>query len=101
MIRPVFAVDIGKVFNAPFDTPGEIISVLLPNVFTIAGVILLILLIGGGFAVILNAGKGQQEGVAQGKQAITASLIGFLVIIAAYWLVQIISTITGLKILNP
>jgi hypothetical protein len=94
-------VNIEEYFNPPFASFGELISTLLPNLFILAGVILLFLLLGGGFAFIINAGKGQQEGAAKSGKVITAALIGFLIIIGSYWLIQIISTITGLNILNP
>ena len=101
MKNKLLAVDIGDVFKSPFNTVGELISTLLPNVYILAGIILLFLLIGGGFGIIVSAGKGMKEGVARGSKAVTAALIGFLVIIASYWIIQIISTITGLNILEP
>jgi len=101
MTSNVWTVDIGTVFKSPFSTFGELISTLLPNIYILAGVILLFLLIGGGFGIIVSAGKGMKEGVSRGSKAVTAALIGFLVIIASYWIIQIISTITGLNILEP
>jgi hypothetical protein len=95
------AINLEEEFNPPFQSAGGLISVLLPNLYILASVILLILLIGGGFAFILNAGKGQKEGVAKSGKIITAALIGFLIIIGSYWIIQIISTVTGLNILTP
>ena len=102
MIKAALAqgIDIGTQFNPPFGSFGELVSVLLPNVFTIAGIIFFILLIGGGFGIILNAGKGRKEGVARGQKAVTAALIGFLIIIGSYWIIQIISAVTGVDILS-
>jgi hypothetical protein len=94
-------VDIGEKFGSPFSSIGELISALLPNIYMLAGIILFILLIGGGFGIIISAGRGEKEGVAKGGKAVTAALIGFLVIIASYWIIQIISVVTGLNILNP
>jgi len=61
---------------------------------------MLFLLIFGGISVILSAGSGSAEGAAKGKQAITAAVIGFVIIFAAYWIILIVERITGLKILN-
>ena len=102
MISPVLAqVDIEKEFKPPFKSIGDLISTLLPNIYLIAGIILFVLLIAGGLGIIVNAGKGDKNGVAKGGQLLTAALIGFLVIIGSYWIIQIISTVTGLNILRP
>lgn len=71
------------------------ISQVLPNVYVIAGVILFFLLVGGGLVFIISAGQENPEGAAKGKQAITAALMGFLIIFASYWIMQIIQVITG------
>lgn len=84
-----------------FSSLGSIISVLLPNIYIIAGVILLILLIFGGLSFIMNAGKGDSKSAEQGKQMLTWAIVGFIVIFASYWLIQIIEFITGVNILNP
>ena len=101
-MKKVFAaISIEEKFNPPFSTLGSLITVLLPNVYMIAGVIVFILLIFGGFTYIVSAGQQKTEGVQQGKNAITMALVGFLLIFASYWIIQIIETITGLEILQP
>ena len=77
---------------------GNLISTILPNVYVVAGVILLFLLIGGGLTIIINSGKNNPENVAKGQKAVTAAIIGFLIIFASYWLIQIVEHITGLDI---
>jgi len=106
--EPGKGVDIGwsfKLGKLPivlvFKDLGSFISALLPNVYMIAGVIIFILLIFGGFTYIVSAGRAKPEGVQQGKNAITAALIGFLLIFCSWWLIQIIEAITGIKILQP
>jgi hypothetical protein len=79
---------------------GQIVSVLLPNAFILAGVILLFLLIGGGLMVIINAGGNNPENVAKGQKAITAAVLGFLIVFTSYWVVQIVEYVTGLDILQ-
>ena len=74
------------------------LNLLLPLVFVIAGIILFFLLIGGGFAIIASGGNAKS--VEQGKGQITGAIIGFLVIFAAYWIIQLVTIITGVPILT-
>lgn len=82
-------------------TLGDIISNVLPNIYVLAGVILFFLMIGGGLVFIVSAGQQNPEGANKGKQAITAALIGFLIIFASYWIIEIIEVVTGVNILAP
>ncbi len=97
------AVSIDSVYPpaTTFKNFGDLINVIVKNVFVLTGVILFVLLIFGGLQFIISAGSGDKEGAAKGKNAITAAVIGFLIIFAAYWIVQIIEVITGIKIFNP
>jgi hypothetical protein len=81
-------------------TIGDLISALLPNIYILAGIILLLLLIFGGLTVIFSAGKSDPESAAKGQKTISAALIGFLVIFASYWIIQIIEIVTGIEILS-
>jgi len=108
---PTEGVDIGKEFwlkpslgigGVPtYQTLGGIVSILLKNAYIIAGVLLFFLLLFGGFGIIMGAGGGDPKKTAQGQQAVTSALIGFLVIFASYWIIQIIQVVTGLNILKP
>lgn len=83
-----------------FTTLGSFVNVILKNAFTIAGVILLVLLIFGGFTFIVSAGGGDAKKAEQAKHTITAALTGFILVFASYWIIQIIQIITGVPILN-
>jgi hypothetical protein len=105
-MKPAYAFDIFQVLPwgrkplpETFPTLGAFISLLLKNVFTLAGIILLALLVFGGLTFILGAGSGDAKKAEQAKSAITSSLIGFLVIFASFFIIQIIEVITGLSIL--
>ncbi len=80
---------------------GGIISILLQNIYVLAGIVLFILLIVGGLGFIIGAGGDNPEQAKRGKQAITAALIGFAIIFCSYWIIKIIETLTGINILNP
>ncbi len=81
-------------------TLGDIVSNILPNIYLLAGIILFFLLIGGGLMFLTSTGQENPEGAGKGKQAITAALIGFLIIFASYWIIQIIQVLTGIDILS-
>lgn len=102
LVRPAYAqVNIRDVFSSPFQDVGSVVSGLLPNIYLFAGIVFFILIFVGGFSIISSAGKGMKEGVAKGQKALTAGLIGFILVIGSYWIIQIIEIITGLDILAP
>lgn len=79
---------------------ASLISIIVKNAITVAGIIFLILLILGGFSFIMSAGSGDPKKAQQAQQTITAALIGFVVVFLSYAIVQLIQTVTGLQILN-
>ncbi|MDO8551437.1 MAG: hypothetical protein Q7S03_02045 [bacterium] len=90
----------GKGVDQVFPSLGGLVSLLIGNIFIIVGVVFFLLLIFGGFSLIMGAGGGNPQQSEKGKQAVTYAVIGFLVIFLSYWIVQIIEAITGLNILN-
>lgn len=91
-------------FFAPartFPTLSDLVNVLVKNVFVLAGVLLFILLILGGLKFITSAGSGEEKEMVQAKSALTAAIIGFIIIFGAYWIVQIIGFISGVNIFAP
>lgn len=73
---------------------GNLVSSLLELAFPIAGIILLLLLLAGGFSLMTSAGDPKAMQAAKGR--ITSALIGFVIIFAAYWITQLIGLILGL-----
>ena len=94
---PITAETIDKNFGGQL-TLGSIISRALDYVFPFAGLILLIMLIIGGFQILLS--KGNPEAVKAGQDKVVSALIGFVIIFLAYWLMQIIQTVLGFHILG-
>ena len=80
-----------------YESIGSFVSALLPNVYIIAGIILFFLFIFGGFSIITAAGN--PDKAKQGQQALTSAIIGFVLVFASYWIIQIIEVLTGLKLL--
>ncbi|MEO8581601.1 MAG: pilin [Patescibacteria group bacterium] len=81
-----------------FTTPAGFLNALMPFLFSIAGIILFVMIIWGGFEMIYGAAdtKAQEAG----KQRITAALIGFTLLFISYWIAQILQAIFGVNILG-
>lgn len=83
--------------------PGNVslyVSAIITGAISVAGIILLFLLISGGIGMIAGAGKSDPQTVEKGKKAATSALIGFIVVFSAYWIVKLIETITGLSLIS-
>lgn len=75
---------------------GRIISIIIPYLFVIAGLLLLFYLIYGGFHMMIAASD--EKGLAEAKGKITNALFGFLILFLSYWIVQILQYILGIKV---
>lgn len=100
-------IDIGTAFrfgdkpvNEVFNSLSALVNAILPNIFVIAGVIFLVLLIFAGVGVILSSGSGNPEGAKKAKAAATSAATGLFLIFAAYWIMEILQFITGIKFFN-
>jgi len=102
-IRHSYALNIGDIYplaNAIGNrTLGNYITPLLRASIVGAGVIAFLIFLGGGVMIIANAGNPKQ--VESGKNAITAGITGLVLVITAYWIIQIVEVLTGLDLLNP
>lgn len=78
------------------DTVGKILSDTLPYILVISGLLLFFYLVSGGFDLMTSAGDPKK--IEQGKEKITAALIGFVIVFVAFWVYVIITYILGIKI---
>lgn len=94
----------GQTIEGPLKIPGvdsaniklaDIISRILEFMMPLAGVILLFVLIWGGYDYILS--QGNQDKVKSAQAKITTGLIGFILLILSYFIVRLISFIFGLQ----
>jgi len=104
----MIGVDIGKTtpwglksLSDTFPSLSTLITLLLQNALVIAGLLLLALLIFGGFTFIMGAGSSDPKKTQQATGILTNVLIGFAIVFTAYFIIQIIEVLTGLNILNP
>ena len=85
----------GTGFNINNGTLGNLITVVLPYVFGAAGILLLIYLVLGGLEMMTSKGEPKAMQSAQGK--ITNALIGFIIVIFAFVIVQLFGQLLGIK----
>lgn len=78
-------------------TPAKIINDLIPIIFILAGIVLLAMLVSGGFTIFVSAGN--PEKIKKGTGMITSALVGFLIIFAAYWIIELLEITFGIKVL--
>lgn len=82
--------------------PARIISILLPNILIGAGLIFFGMILVGGFGMIGGAGKeSSPQSKAKSQAAITYGVIGFLLVISAFFILQVVSTVTGINFILP
>ena len=74
---------------------GNIVSSLINYLFPLAGLLLLLFLIAGGFQMMLSKGDPKAMQAAKGK--ISNALIGFIIVFAAYWIVQLVASLLGIE----
>lgn len=77
---------------------GSLINNILPNIYIAGGIVIFFMIIIGGFTIIANAGDSHK--IQEGTKTITSAIMGFAVLFASYWIIQIIQVVTGVPILN-
>lgn len=94
----------GQVITGPlnpnrFPNLASLVTNALPLIFSIAGIFLLLYLVWGGFDFLTSMGDPKKAASAQGK--ITNAVIGFVIIFAAYWIVQLLDYVFKLGVYSP
>jgi len=88
----------GSPYAAEFQTPAGILNRLLGSfLFPIAGMILFVMLIWGGFETLLGATGSKKDA---GKQRATTAVLGFILLFASYWIAQLVQAIFGVRFLG-
>lgn len=86
----------GKYSFVDFENPGEFITRLFPWLLTLAGMILFVMIVWGGFEIMMGAND--PKSAENGKKRITSALIGFAILFAAFWIGQIMQVVFGINI---
>lgn len=75
---------------------GSLITLFLNIAFVIASIVLLFFFLQGGISILGYAGQDDPQKIANAQKAVFSSLIGFIIVAAAYFLVQLILQLFGL-----
>ncbi len=93
----------GKTITVPsgtqtkFTNLGEVVSGILSYLFPLSGLILFAMIIISGFQLMTSAGN--PKGIEGAKQRLTWSIVGFLIIFVAFWLMRILEFLLGIQVL--
>ncbi|MBI4029507.1 MAG: hypothetical protein HY376_04050 [Candidatus Blackburnbacteria bacterium] len=101
MVAPAQAVDVGTLYNSPVKSltdVGGLVSTVVGNLYLIAGIIVFILFLWGGFEYIRGAGSDDRDAIGRGKKVIFSAITGFLIIFVSYWIIQLVEALTNIKI---
>jgi cytochrome bd-type quinol oxidase subunit 2 len=74
----------------------EMVANILNIIIGLAGVVLLLMLIGGGFGYITSGGD--KEKAAKAKNTLTYAILGLVVILGAWLIIRLIEEFTGLNL---
>ncbi len=85
----------GKKVSEVYRRPSDMINLVVSNVFVLASFTLFIFVMVAGFKFISGGSKGLQEA----RTMLGGVFAGFFVMFSAYWVIQIIQYLTGVKIL--
>lgn len=89
-----FLNDSGTTVKEVYSKPADLINVIVPNLMVVGGIIIFFMFIMAAFKFMGDSAKGKEEAAGIMKTA----LIGFVLMFAAFWIVQIVKVITGTDI---
>lgn len=78
-----------------YKQPSDLINPLVRNIFIVAGIIIFFMIIYSAFQFLEKDAKGIDEA----KSIMTSAMLGLVIMFVAYWLVRIISVVTGMNLL--
>jgi len=84
-----------KSVQSLYATPSDLVDVIVPTLFIIAGMILFVLIFYSGFLYLQDTSKGKEEAV----KLWTTAGTGFIIMFVAYWIVKVIEVLIGQSIL--
>ncbi|MBU1033351.1 hypothetical protein KKI22_00165 [Patescibacteria group bacterium] len=76
-----------------FNSTDDMLNLIVKVLFVGAGLVLFIMIVGAGFAMIQGGGKDAEKA----KTTMTSAVLGFIIMFAAYWIMQIIQLLTGIN----
>lgn len=74
-----------------FESLGDILTIALQYLFPIAGLLLFLFLVFGGFQLLVSSGDPKK--IEAGRNRITYAVLGFVLLIVSFWLTKIVELI--------
>lgn len=74
-----------------FETPADLVNLLVANLFALSGLILLFFFIYAGFQYISDTSKGKDTA----REILSTALKGLVLMFCAYWIAQLAVFMTG------
>jgi len=81
-----------------FTTLGEVINRFITIIFSLAVMILFVMLFWAGYEIFIGATE--KNSLESGKNRATMAIIGFILLFVTYWLMQVLETIFGIVIIS-
>lgn len=81
--------------NGGFKNISQMVTSLTSTIIIIGGVVFFLLIVIAGVGLIVGAGSGDAHATENRQQFLTFAVIGFVIMFTAFWIVQLISYITG------
>lgn len=100
-LKEIFYNDSVLTRSGPPETLADIYNPIIQSLYIVAGLITLAGLIYGGLQYAMGATQSDAPRIESGKRALTWSIIGLVVLVAIFWIVQILEIFLGFDILNP
>lgn len=72
---------------------GDLINLALSFLVPLAGIILFLVIVWGGYDILMSSGNADK--VQKGQQKITAGIIGFVLLTASYFIAKLLGFIFG------
>ncbi len=83
----------GQRVSDNYNSTDDIVNLVVRVIFAAAGVVLFVMIIVAGFGLI-KGGSGNKD---QSKNTMTSAITGFIIMFAAYWIMQILQLLTGIN----
>jgi len=87
-----------KFIDEDFTTLGEVINRFITIIFSLAVMILFVMLFWAGYEIFIGATE--KSSLESGKNRATMAIIGFILLFVTYWLMQVLETIFGIVIIS-
>ncbi len=87
-----------KFDDEDFTTLGDVINRFITLIFSLAIMILFVMLFWAGYEMFLGATE--KSALESGKNRATMAILGFILLFVSYWIMQILETIFGIVIIS-